>query len=174
MNKVESQKFHLAYRKKILSALLIFSLFIFNVKFICYAQSISSTELINNAKSYNGKIVVFAGEVIGDVMQRGEFAWINIKDGKDVIGVWVDKDLTKDILYTGSYKTKGDLVEVVGIFSRACLEHGGDLDIHAHTLRKINSGRVIIERLSSDKRNLSLILLGVLCLVLILRQLSRK
>lgn len=141
---------------------------------VCYAQAVPSAELINNAKSYNGKIVVFAGEVIGDVMQRGEFAWINIKDGNDVIGAWVGKDLIKDILYTGNYKTKGDWVEVVGIFSRACLEHGGDLDIHAHTLRKINSGRAVRERLNLDKRNLSLIFLGVLCLVLILRQLSRK
>lgn len=165
MNKLKTKFYILSF---------VFTLCAFSFTQICYAQSISSTELINNAKSYNGKIVVFAGEVIGDVMQRGEFAWINIKDGNDAIGIWVDKDLTKDILLTGSYKTKGDLVEVVGIFSRVCLEHGGDLDIHAHTLRKINSGRVIIERLSLDRRNLSLIFLGVLCLVLILRQLSRK
>ncbi len=165
MNKLKAKFYILSF---------VFTLCVFSFAQICSAQSISSTELINNAKSYNGKIVVFAGEVIGDVMQRGEFAWINIKDGNNAIGIWVDKDLTKDILLTGSYKTKGDLVEVVGIFSRACLEHGGDLDIHAHTLRKINSGRVIIERLSLDKRNLSLIFLGVLCLVLILRQLSRK
>ena len=139
-----------------------------------YAQSISSTELINNAKEYDGKTVVYEGEVIGDIMVRGEFAWINVNDGQNAIGIWLDKNLPADILYTGSYKFKGDWVEVTGVFQRACLEHGGDLDIHAQTIRKIRQGRQILERLNTSKRNLGLVLLGVLCLVWILRRLKLK
>jgi len=139
-----------------------------------FAQSISSTELINNAKLYDGKIIAYEGEVIGDIMKRGQFAWINLNDGKNAIGIWVNKDLTREILLSGSYRYRGDWIEVTGVFHRACLEHGGDLDIHAQALRKINNGRLIVERANLEKRNFFLILSGVLCLILILTQLKRK
>ncbi len=152
--------------------ILIFGFFF--LPFYCYAQSVSSTELINNARLYDGKVVTYEGEVIGDIMARGEHAWINVNDGQNAIGIWVDKNLAKDILYTGSHKFKGDWIEVAGIFHRACLEHGGDLDIHAQAIRKVRQGREIIERLNINKRNLVFVLLGVLCLVWILKQLKLK
>lgn len=140
----------------------------------CYAQPISSTDLINNAKLYDGKIAIYEGEVIGEVMLRGEFAWINVNDGKTAIGIWIGKNLVKDILYAGNYKTRGDWLEVTGVFQRACAQHGGDLDIHAQAVRKIAPGRKIPEKLNLDKRNFALVLLGILSLVWILRQLRTK
>lgn len=141
---------------------------------VCFAQPILSTELINNAKQYDGKTVIYEGEVIGDIMVRGNYAWININDGNSAIGVWMNKSFTKDILYTGSYKSKGDGVKITGIFHRACPEHGGDLDIHAQAIRRINSGRIILEKLNPGKRNQVIVLLGFLSLVCILSLLKRK
>ncbi|MEK6728368.1 MAG: DNA-binding protein [Candidatus Omnitrophota bacterium] len=142
--------------------------------YTAYAQPISSTELINNAKIYNSKTVTYEGEIIGDVMRRGENAWINVNDGSNAIGIWINTSLLKEINYTGSYKSSGDRVEVTGVFNRACPEHGGDLDIHAQSLRKINSGRLRPQRLNPDKRNQVFILLGVLISVWILSLLKRK
>ena len=140
----------------------------------CWAQGvIPSTELINNAKLYDGKTVVYEGEVIGDVMVRQDFAWINLNDGVNAIGVWIPETLIKDILYEGSYKSKGDWLEVTGRFSRSCSDHGGDLDIHAQAVRKTGSGRALTEKLNYDKRNMFFVLTVILCLVLILRQLKR-
>jgi len=147
--------------------ILIFNFWILN--FNCYAQPISSTELINNAKQYDGKAVVYQGEAIGDIMVRGEYAWINVNDGKTAIGVWVDKKSTEDIRYTGTYKTKGDLVELEGIFNRSCKEHGGDLDIHAASIRKIKEGFAINEPLDSGKVRLGLEIGIILFLVLLLK-----
>jgi len=141
---------------------------------LAYAQPLSSSEFIKNAKQLDGKIVTYQGEVIGDVMKRADFAWVNVNDGINAIGIWVPLPLTGEIIYTGSYKSKGDIVEVSGIFHRACLEHGGDLDIHAQTLRKIDSGRFIRERLNPAKVNQALILLGVLFLAWILTRFLRK
>ncbi len=137
-------------------------------------ETVSSAELINNAKQYDGKIVMYKGEAIGDIMIREGFAWINGNDGVNAIGIWSNKDLAKDIFYTGGYKSRGDIVEVRGIFHRACLEHGGDLDIHIEALRKVNSGMVIRERADIVKRNGAFVLLGVLGLAMILSQLKRK
>ncbi len=143
--------------------------------FPCYAdEAIPSAELINNAKQYDGKAVVYKGEVIGDIMMRKEFVWINVNDGVNAIGIWSKKDLAKDILYTGGYKSRGDIVEVKGIFHRACLEHGGDLDIHIEELNKISSGMVVREKMNVVKRNGAFVLLGVLGLVIILSQLKLK
>jgi hypothetical protein len=139
-----------------------------------YAQSLTSSELINNAKGYDGRIVVYKGEVIGDLMKRGDFAWANVNDGINAIGIWLPVSLSQEIIYTGSYKAKGDIIEVSGVFNRACSEHGGDLDIHAQTLRKIDSGRLIREKFNTAKGNQALILLGVLFLVWILTLFLRK
>jgi len=138
------------------------------------AQPISSEELINNAKLFDGKSVVYIGEVIGDIMVRGEYAWVNVNDGKNAIGVWIGKDLVKDIAYTGSYKFKGDVVEVSGIFHRACLQHGGDLDIHAQSLTKRIAGRPTQEIPNVKKRNIVILLLGALVLIWILTLLKRR
>jgi len=138
-----------------------------------FAQGVSSTDLINNARQYDGKSVAYEGEVIGEVMLRGQYAWVNVNDGTNAIGVWLDKDLTRDIVHTGNYRTKGDWVVVEGVFSRSCTLHGGDLDIHAQQLRKTTPGKIVNERLNISKRNLVIVLLGLLCLVLILPRLKR-
>jgi hypothetical protein len=140
----------------------------------CFAQPISSTELINNAKFYDGKTVVYEGEVIGDIMVRGDYAWINVNDGNSAIGIWINTSLIKDIAYKGSYKSKGDWIEVTGTLQRACPVHGGDLDIHALAIKKISLGRNIGERLIPVKKNQVIILAVILCLVWILKLLKRK
>jgi len=140
----------------------------------CFAQSVSSSELINNAKQYDTKIVSFQGEVIGDIMKRGNYAWVNLNDGNNAIGIWMSESLAKQITYAGSFKSKGDIIAVEGVFHRACLEHGGDLDIHAQAIRKIGSGAVVVEKSSVGKSNFAIILLGVLGLIWILNLLKRR
>jgi len=155
--------------------ILIISLFVLaNYPQACFSQGVNSSELIKNSKQYDGKIVVYFGEVIGDVMLRGKFAWVNINDGDNTIGVWMPALQARLINFSGSYKSRGDNLEVVGIFNRACVEHGGDLDIHAQTLRKVSGGRIVNQRLDIDKKNLSIILLGILFLIWILTLFKKK
>lgn len=139
----------------------------------CYAQPLSSSELINSAKLYDGKAVVYEGEAIGEVMLRGDYAWVNIHDGKNALGVWLPRDLARDIL-AGSYKSKGDWLEVSGTFNRACLAHGGDPDIHAQAIRKLKAGRPVAERPNIGKRNLAFVLAGLLTILWILSLLKGK
>ncbi|MCX5668668.1 MAG: DNA-binding protein [Candidatus Omnitrophica bacterium] len=129
----------------------------------CYAQTPSSLELINNAKQYDGKIITYKGEVIGDVMIRGEYVWLHVNDGIIAIGIWAPKAMIGDIRYAGDYHKKGDIVEVSGIFHRSCLEHGGDLDIHASEIKKITPGSLVIQPVSRKK-----VCIGVYSLILVL------
>jgi hypothetical protein len=136
-----------------------------------YTQGLSSDYLIKNAKELDGKTVVYVGEVIGDIMPRGDFVWVNVNDGKNAIGIWMTKEMTKEIIFSGSYKTTGDLLEVTGIFNKACKEHGGDLDIHALSVKKIDAGRIMNEKLRMNiaKRNFAVVLFGVILAIWILK-----
>jgi len=146
-----------------------FFIFLFFTQHHCCAETISGTELIENADNYDGKEVIYEGEAIGEMMERGDGAWVNVYDGEACIGVWMTKEIATIIKYTGSYKIQGDIVRVEGIFNKACPEHGGDLDIHAISMHKIKPGRVIQEKIIPAKRNLLIILSVILCLILILR-----
>jgi hypothetical protein len=155
-------------------------LFVFTACAIClmtenlFAQAFSSSDLIGNAKQYDGKVVVYEGEVVGDVMRRGDYAWVNIFDGHNAIGAWIPWSMAKGIVFTGDYRSRGDGLEVIGIFHNSCLEHGGDLDIHVQSVRKVAAGRIIRENLNTDKKNAAALFLGVLCLVWILTQLKTR
>ena len=135
--------------------------------------SVSSTELIENAKQYDGREVVYEGEAVGEVMVRGHYAWVNLNNGQNALGIWVDKNLAKEIVYVGNYKTKGDWVRVSGVFNRSCREHGGDLDIHAKDFKALKKGERINPSLDLHKVrlmiNLGIALFAVIILILILQ-----
>jgi len=160
--------------KKDFKLILIILFLIFSSQRFAFSQSLNSDELIKNAKEYDGKLITYSGEAIGDLMLRGEFAWVNINDGQNALGIWISSALAKEIKFMGNYKFRGDSLEVIGIFHRACLEHGGDLDIHAQSLRKTGSGRIVKEKLNFDKVNLSFILLGALFFIWILTLFKHK
>lgn len=130
----------------------------------CYAQEISSVDLISNAKKYDGNEIEYQGEVVGDIMTRSDHAWLNIFDGSNALGVWVTKALSQDIHNAGGYNTKGDIVKVSGIFNRSCNEHGGDLDIHATSISLVSRGRAVNHPI--DKKEIQ-IALSLFCIILI-------
>lgn len=94
-------------------------------------NSVSSNDLIDRAKDYDGQSVVYTGEVVGDILYRGDYAWLAVYDGSNTIGCYVTADQAKQISVIGGYGKRGDTVQIDGVFHRACAEHGGDLDIHA-------------------------------------------
>jgi hypothetical protein len=125
--------------------------------------AVTSDDLINNAKDYDKKEVVYSGEVIGDIMKRGENTWINVSDGTNAIGIWIATEEAKEVKYEGKYSFTGDTVKVTGMFNRACPEHGGDLDIHASKLDVEKQGHVDIKKI-----NYKFILISVILLVVAL------
>jgi len=132
-----------------------------------YAQTVSpnsptSGELVEEPKRYDGTEVEFAGEVIGEVMVRGENAWIhinddayylkNVEEGAELGGlntgmaIYLPAGLTDGITFYGDYKHEGDVVTVHGTFNAACAEHGGDTDIHAVDLSVDIPGHVVVDK----------------------------
>lgn len=124
-----------------------------------YAQDAAvplSAQLVEGAKEFDGTTVTMVGEAIGEVMYRGDYAWVhvnddaytarNVEEGADLGGYntgqacWVPADLARKIEICGDYHHEGDVVRIVGVFNAACPEHGGDMDIHASELQIVTPG----------------------------------
>ncbi len=134
--------------KTLIITLLLTSSLSLNVK----AESIMDiNDLIENAKEIDGQEVTVQGEVIGERMDRGDYSWININDGTNAIGIWLMKSEAEQILYYGNYNNKGDTVEITGTFNRACIEHGGEADLHNNSIKIIEVGHIVKENISSVK-----------------------
>ncbi len=122
-------------------------------------QSISY--LINNAKNFNGKEVVIRGEVVGTVMRRLNFGWINVYDGQIAIGFWCNEKMLTQIKYAGDYSHRGDIVSVTGILNQHCAQHAGDLDVHAISLVIKKQGTRIERTVLEEKKMAAFIGLGL-------------
>jgi len=144
---------------------LVFVLFvlIFLISF-AYAQNnkpIDSNTLINNSSFYDGKMVVFEGEIIGEIMRRGNYSWININDGANAIGIYIPTSETAKIKFAGKHNVKGDIIRVEGILNARCQEHGGDLDIHADKIEIVKKGYVLEEKIIPFKAVMSSIFFSI-------------
>ncbi|MDP2183336.1 MAG: hypothetical protein Q8K99_12310 [Actinomycetota bacterium] len=115
-----------------------------------------SAELVERADEFDGTTITFEGEAIGEVMYRGDHAWVhvnddaykarNVEEGAALGGYntgqafWVPADMARKIEICGDYHHEGDTVRIVGVFNAACSEHGGDMDIHATAVEVVTPG----------------------------------
>jgi hypothetical protein len=133
-----------------------------------------SAELVEHPDKYDGTVIEYEGEAIGEAMQRGEMAWLHINDdaysqlaydeGAPLSGlnsghaVWLPAAEADKVAIFGDNKHRGDLVRVTGTFNAACPEHGGDMDIHATALQVIGDGAVVGDPVQPGKPLLAAIL----------------
>lgn len=127
---------------------------------------VPSSALLSDPGLYDGRTISFEGEIIGDIMKQGRYAWINVSDGRAAIGVFTAADNVKG-LSAGGYKRRGDIVRVRGEFHRACPRHGGDMDIHADSVTVLIKSSVKEELICPVAGKLAVLLAGVICLLLI-------
>ena len=151
---------------------------------------VNSASLVENANLWNGRVITFTGEAIGEAMVRGKMAWIhlnddaymwkNIEEGAKLGGynsghaVWVSNYLSEKIRYFGDFKHEGDVVKITGNFYAACPEHGGDMDIHATTLEIVKIGHPVHHPLNITRAIIAGFLLAVALVLYRLRIVSKR
>ena len=136
---------------KTLLTTLFFSLFLCTQ--VSAADRTEINTLIEKSQAFDGQTVTIEGEALGEAMLRGEYAWINISDNTNAIGVWLKASDAQKISVFGDYRHKGDTVKITGIFSRNCAEHGGDVDIHNQAMEIIEKGTNVPETITQTKIN---------------------
>lgn len=135
------------------------------------AEVVTSPEMIDNADALDGKPVRYRGEAVTAVLNRGEYSWINLNDGSNAIGVWCKSAALMPVEFVGDYKHKGDILEVEGIFNRACRAHGGELDIHAKTVNVLKRGFMMKEKMDRLRLDTAI---GIFTIAILLVVLFRK
>ena len=124
-------------------------------------ETVSSFNLLKNAEKFDMKVVRYQGEMVGDVMRRGNYAWVNLSDGSGVISVWCKLELTDAVKFKGDHHTRGDTLLVEGKFHRFCLEHGGDTDLHAVDVQVVKPGEVIHHPFKQKELTAGLMLIAI-------------
>jgi hypothetical protein len=135
---------------------------------------VNSASLVENANLWNGRIVTFKGEAIGECMVREKMAWIhlnddaymekNIEEGAALGGynsghaVWVSAELAREIRFFGDFKHDGDIAKVSGVFNAACREHGGDMDIHASSMEILLIGHPVRHLVNTNRMMVAAVL----------------
>ncbi len=155
------------------------------------ADTVSITSLIEDMKKYDNRQVTIEGEAIGDILVRGDNAWITVNDdpysrrsieegGELVgmsnvgIGVWLPADEARKVKVLGGYKNRGAKVRLTGVFHRACAEHGGDTDIHALRLEILRPGHPFKHSFQWDKLGAFLLLCVAIALLWYWRAVKRR
>lgn len=153
--------------RKIFIAFIISVLIVLNLPLCCSAKTYDDfSKLVEEAKKLNNTSLTFKGEAIGEPLKRGEYTWVNICDGKGTsIGIYMKKDSANIIKKYGNSKVKGDIIEVTGVFNRACKAHGGDLDVHAENVIVAENGHNIKEKIDHNKKNFSIILTAITIII---------
>jgi len=138
--------------RKIIQAfvLILFMLICFSTSAFA-AETVEINSLIESAETLDKTEVTVQGEAIGEIMNRGEYSWVNINDGTNAIGIKLKTTDAQKIAYYGDYKNQGDLIRVTGIFNRACPEDGGETDIHGESVQIVKAGGPVTESVPLPK-----------------------
>ena len=126
---------------------------------VAAAADVSSTTLIEEPATWDGRTVTFTGEAVGEAMVRGDEVWLHLNDDayaegsiasgaspqgyNSGIAVVVDAEDAGVVRVFGDYRHQGDVVQVSGIFNAACPEHGGDMDVHATEISVVREGMAL-------------------------------
>jgi aspartyl/asparaginyl-tRNA synthetase len=144
---------------KTFKTIILIGILVFSFAIPCKAKDYNNyNDLIENSKKLDNSEITLKGEAIGEAMNRGEYSWVNISDGSTAMGIWIDSKQAQSIKNFGKYGYKGDIVEINGVFNRACTQHGGDMDVHASTVKIIDAGGTVTIPISNNKKAISLIL----------------
>ena len=116
--------------------------------------------LVENGKTYDEQVVEIQGEAIGDILVRGQNAWMNVlaKDG-NAIGILCSKEQAQQIKILGNYKNRGDEVLVTGTFYRFMKEQSGETSIKAQSITIIRSGYPTNHKIPQERLIFALFLL---------------
>lgn len=125
------------------------------------AKEIKLKQLVERMKIFDGNQIEIKGEVAGDIMKRKGGIWLSIDDGSETMGVWCPKDILPKISFIGGYKSRGDILRIRGIFNMACPLHGGETDIHAIEIFRVQEGYPLHHPASPERIKWALILLAL-------------
>lgn len=168
--------------KDALTKLILITPFLVVAMFLCaitktyaFADVVELNTLINESRLYDGQTVVVKGEALLEALERKNFAWVNINDGTNAMGVVMSYESIEKIKVYGDFKKKGDVIEIEATFHRSCIEHGGDMDLHLVRLLSVTPGGEVSHPVTKNKLIIALIsIIGMLASLFLYRDKRHK
>lgn len=123
--------------------------------------AITSTQLYDCPRSYDGRIVRYTGEVVGGLLERRHGVWAQLNDdaygmqtgplpthrdfrgSNSGVGVLLPPGAGQAVQWIGGPGRRGDVLEVIGRFHRTDRETGEVAIIRADELRLVQRGEAI-------------------------------
>jgi hypothetical protein len=119
---------------------------------------VSSATLIDCPAEFDGRTVVFVGEVVGAVLRRGSHAWLQLNDdsyalaggplpthritagGNAGLAVRVPAAVADGIEHVGGHRARGDVLHVTGVFEQTHPADAGGPAIEAREAHLVRRG----------------------------------
>ncbi len=130
---------------------------------------VTSNELFDCPQTYDGQRVLYRGEVVGALLERGTGVWTQLNDdvyaeglgplpahrdyrgGNAGVGVLLPAPLAREVAFVGGPQTRGDVLEIRGIFHR--VDPAGEVAvIRADTGEVAVRGRPYVDPPLRDRR----------------------
>ncbi|HHY96065.1 MAG TPA: hypothetical protein GX513_13805, partial [Firmicutes bacterium] len=54
-------------------------------------EVLTASRLVAEVRAHDGQRVTLEGEVIGSLLPRGTYVWVNVGDGVTAVGVWMPR-----------------------------------------------------------------------------------
>lgn len=137
---------------------------------------VSSGELIDCPGAYDGRTVIYEGEVVRAVLRRGERAWVQLNDdvyglrigplpahratmgGNSGMPVSIPADDADRITYVGDARAQGDRLRVEGTFHRADPSDAGGPTIQADHVEVTAPGQPVHQPITPPRVVVALLL----------------
>jgi hypothetical protein len=141
--------------------------------------------------AFDGVLVTYVGEVVGDLLQRDGGAWLLVNDDpyaleqgpltagdtpqgtNSGLTVWLPDPLTEVVDEPGEHGVRGDVVEVTGRVNRADPADGGGLTIRAEEATLLAEAVVLDEPVHWAQVGVATVL-AVLALLTLWRERERR
>lgn len=144
----------------------------------------TSEDLLRCADRYHGRRVRYRGEAVGEVLERGARAWVQLNDdvyhtpggtlphrrdyagANSGVGARLPRDGAQEIASVGGPHRRGDTIMVVGRFYRALPDTADSMAIVVERVERIRAGGSIDDPLLADRR-LAALALGVVAAIMV-------
>lgn len=109
-------------------------------------------DLLNVDEGMDNKIVSITGEVVGEAtIADDSHQWVTVSQDGSAISVYMTEHDANKIQHFGRYGEIGDIIAVVGTFHVDCVEHVGDIDIHANSVEITTGGSAAVHEIDTLK-----------------------
>ena len=127
-------------------------------------------DLLSASYRLDKKSIKFIGKVVGQpIYADDDHVWVNVKEQRRCIGVYMSNELASKISYFTNYNNVGDTIILEGVFMRACKDHANELEVHATNLTIEDAGAPITYAIQNEWIILACVLFALGVILVIVR-----